>query len=210
MAAHQAPPSLGFSRQEHWSGLPFPSPMHESEKWKWSRSVVPDPQRLHGLQLPGSSVPGIFQARGLEWGATAFSVSAFLCMGKCRSLGLLKLFFWLFRASILFFSSLNPLRVHHVGPLQGLMACSAQHPLSSDMAVISFSWIPLCPWYQSTLLLLIMLSFTEHMLCASSVLNYSPCSFSTLHQMSQVSNHSVWFQNYVFFSSFFKLISTWV
>ena len=35
MAAHQAPPSLGFSRQEHWSGLPFPSPMHESDKWKW-------------------------------------------------------------------------------------------------------------------------------------------------------------------------------
>ena len=31
-AAHQAPPSPGFSRQEHWSGLPFPSPMHESEK----------------------------------------------------------------------------------------------------------------------------------------------------------------------------------
>ena len=30
-AAHQAPPSLGFSRQEHWSGLPFPSLMHESE-----------------------------------------------------------------------------------------------------------------------------------------------------------------------------------
>ena len=25
-SAHQAPPSLGFSRQEHWSGLPFPSP----------------------------------------------------------------------------------------------------------------------------------------------------------------------------------------
>ena len=31
-AAHLAPPSLGFSRQEHCSGLPFPSPMHESEK----------------------------------------------------------------------------------------------------------------------------------------------------------------------------------
>ena len=30
--SHQAPPSLGFSRQEHWSGLPFPSPMHQSEK----------------------------------------------------------------------------------------------------------------------------------------------------------------------------------
>ena len=32
MTAHQAPPSLGFSRQEYWRGLPFPSPMHESEK----------------------------------------------------------------------------------------------------------------------------------------------------------------------------------
>ena len=31
-AAHQASPSLGFSRQEHWSGLLFSSPMHESEK----------------------------------------------------------------------------------------------------------------------------------------------------------------------------------
>ena len=41
-AAHQAPPSLGFSRQEHWSGLPFPSPMHGSEKWKWSCLVVSD------------------------------------------------------------------------------------------------------------------------------------------------------------------------
>ena len=31
-AAHQASLPLGFSRQEHWSGLPFPSPMHESEE----------------------------------------------------------------------------------------------------------------------------------------------------------------------------------
>ena len=31
-SSHQAPPSLGLSRQEHWSGLPFPSPMHENEK----------------------------------------------------------------------------------------------------------------------------------------------------------------------------------
>ena len=49
-AAHQAPLSLGFSRQEHWSGLPFPSPMHESEKWKRSRSVMSDSSRPHGLQ----------------------------------------------------------------------------------------------------------------------------------------------------------------
>ena len=57
-------PSLGFSRQELWSGFPFPSPMHESEKWKWSHSVVSDSSRPHGLQptrllrpwdLPGKS-----------------------------------------------------------------------------------------------------------------------------------------------------------
>ena len=50
MAAHQAPTSRGFSRQEHWSGLPFPSPMHESEKWKWSPSVVSESSRPHGQQ----------------------------------------------------------------------------------------------------------------------------------------------------------------
>ena len=26
-AAHQAPPSMGFSRQEYWSGVPLPSPI---------------------------------------------------------------------------------------------------------------------------------------------------------------------------------------
>ena len=120
-AAHQAPPSLGLSRQEPWSGLPFPSPMHESKKWKWSRSVASDSSRPHGLQRtrllhpwdfpgkstgvgchcllqcmkvksesedtqscptlqdpinsspPGSPIPGILQARTLEWGAISFS-----------------------------------------------------------------------------------------------------------------------------------------
>ena len=32
--AYQAPPSMGFYRQEYWSGLPFPSPMHENLKVK--------------------------------------------------------------------------------------------------------------------------------------------------------------------------------
>ena len=49
-AAHQAPSSLGFSKQEHWRGLPFPSPMHESEKWKWIRSVMSNFLRPPGLQ----------------------------------------------------------------------------------------------------------------------------------------------------------------
>ena len=70
-AAHQAPPSLGFSRQEHWSGLPFPSPMHESEsEVAQSCPTLCDPM---DCSLPGSSVHGIFQARVLGWGALAFS-----------------------------------------------------------------------------------------------------------------------------------------
>ena len=73
-AAHHAPPCLGFSRQEHWSGLPFPSPMHFFLK---SESEVaqsyPTPRDPMDCSLPGSSVHGIFQARVLEWGAIAFS-----------------------------------------------------------------------------------------------------------------------------------------
>ena len=47
---YQAPWSMGFSRQDYWSGLPFPSPMHESGKWKWSRSAMSDSSWPHGLQ----------------------------------------------------------------------------------------------------------------------------------------------------------------
>ena len=32
-AAHQAPPPMGFSRQEHWSGLPLPSPQYMCIPW---------------------------------------------------------------------------------------------------------------------------------------------------------------------------------
>ena len=64
-AAHQAPPSLGFSRQEHWSGLPFPSPMRESEVTQ-SCPTLSEPM---DCSFPGSSIHGIFQARVLKWGA---------------------------------------------------------------------------------------------------------------------------------------------
>ena len=58
MAVELAPHSVGLSRQEHWSGLPFPSPMHESEKWKSSCSVVSDPLQPHGLQHASAVLPG--------------------------------------------------------------------------------------------------------------------------------------------------------
>ena len=56
-------PSLGFSRQEHWSGLSFPPPMHKSEKWKWSRSVMSDSSRPHGLQPTGLLHPWDFPGK---------------------------------------------------------------------------------------------------------------------------------------------------
>ena len=31
-AAYKPPPSMGFSRQEYWSGVPLPSPIREAEK----------------------------------------------------------------------------------------------------------------------------------------------------------------------------------
>ena len=73
-AAHQAPQSLGFSRQEHWSGLPFPSPMHEVKSESEVAQSCPTLRDPMNCSLPGSSVHGIFQARVLEWGAITFSV----------------------------------------------------------------------------------------------------------------------------------------
>ena len=99
MAANQAPLSLGFSRQEDWSGLPFSSPRDLPDPGIEPRSAalqadsLPtecqgkpyDPLESEVTQscltlcdpmdcsLPGSSVHGIFQAGVLEWIAISFS-----------------------------------------------------------------------------------------------------------------------------------------
>ena len=73
MAAHQAAPSLRFSRQEHWSGLSFPSPTHEVKSESEVAQSCPTLIDPKDCSLPGSSVHGIFQARILEW--VAISVS---------------------------------------------------------------------------------------------------------------------------------------
>ena len=85
MSAHQAPPSLGFSRQEHWSGLPFPSPVRESEKWKWSRSVVSNPQQPRGLQPTRLLCPWDFPGKSTGVGCH--------CLLRATSVGILN--YWL-------------------------------------------------------------------------------------------------------------------
>ena len=75
-AAHQASLSLGLE----WVAISF------SNAWKWkvksevaqSCPTLSDPM---DCSLPGSSVCGIFQARVLEWGATAFSdIYTYICV----------------------------------------------------------------------------------------------------------------------------------
>ena len=96
-AAYQAPPSMGFSRQEYWSGVPFPGDL--SDPMIEPASLMPhelareffttvSPAAAAAAKLlqscptlcdpidsspPGSPVPGILQARTLEWVAISFS-----------------------------------------------------------------------------------------------------------------------------------------
>ena len=73
-AAHQAPPSLGFSSKNAGVGCHFllqcMKVKSESEVAQWCPTLS-DPM---DCSLPGSSIHGIFQSRVLEWGAIAFSV----------------------------------------------------------------------------------------------------------------------------------------
>ena len=79
MAAHEGPPSLGFSRREHWSGLPFPFPMRESEV----AQLCPTLSDAMDCSPPGSSVYGILQVRVLEWVAISFSLAnTTICLSK--------------------------------------------------------------------------------------------------------------------------------
>ena len=73
-AAYQAPPSMGFSRQEYWSGLPFPSPSMKVESESEVAQLCPTLRDPMDCSPPGSSVHEILQARVLEWGAIALII----------------------------------------------------------------------------------------------------------------------------------------
>ena len=74
-AAYQAPPSMGFLRREYWSGVPLPSPQSLSAAAAAAKSLQSCPTLCDPIDgsPPGSPVPGILQARTLEWVAISFS-----------------------------------------------------------------------------------------------------------------------------------------
>ena len=63
--AHQAPPSMGFSRQEYWSGVPFPSPEDLPDPGIESRSPALSTDTLP-FETPGKSYNGRMDAWGHE------------------------------------------------------------------------------------------------------------------------------------------------
>ena len=85
MAAHQAPPSLGFSRREYWSGCHFLLQCMKAKSESEVSESCPTLRDPMDCSLPGSSIHGIFQARVLEWVAIAFSASVVkLCPTLCN------------------------------------------------------------------------------------------------------------------------------
>ena len=50
--AYQAPPSMGFSRQEYWSGVPLPSPVCFPKLWQiYFESLYPLPSAVSGIEM---------------------------------------------------------------------------------------------------------------------------------------------------------------
>ena len=70
-------PIPGFSRQEHWSGLPFPSPMHESERevaqscltlaTPWTAAYQAPPSMGFSRQKYWSGVPSCLKQGPCTW-----------------------------------------------------------------------------------------------------------------------------------------------
>ena len=78
MATHQAPPSLGFSMQEHWSGLPFPSPT----RWVYWVNIL--------VVILYSSFQAGINGVNRRKGHGSFCIISYNCVGICNDLKELK------------------------------------------------------------------------------------------------------------------------
>ena len=87
MAAHQALLSLGFPRQEYWSGLPFPSPMYACMLSCFShvRLCVTLWTTAHQVPL---SMGFSRQEYWSEWDVISFSIYGLVLLNKCTNIHL--------------------------------------------------------------------------------------------------------------------------
>ena len=79
---------MGFSRQEYWSGLPLASSVSSAAAAAAAGSLQSRPTLCNPIEgsPPEFSVPGILQARILEWVAISFS-NACMHAKSLQSLG---------------------------------------------------------------------------------------------------------------------------
>ena len=67
-AAYQVPPSMGFSRQEYWSGVPLPSPQIGEVHIKGIISVSPDSWTIPSINSTKFlEISGLFQLKIIFW-----------------------------------------------------------------------------------------------------------------------------------------------
>ena len=87
--AHQAPPSMGFFRQEYWSGAPFPSP---SFLWMVIKIMgllnAPPPRRprnrmQHGTTVKAQVLESESLATNLSYSSVGWWSRAYTQMPKC-------------------------------------------------------------------------------------------------------------------------------
>ena len=81
---------MGFSRQEHWTGLPFPLQCMKVKSESEVAQLCPTLSDPMDCSLPGSSIHGILQARTLDWAAISFS-NAWKWKVKVKSLSCVRL-----------------------------------------------------------------------------------------------------------------------
>ena len=84
--AHQAPLSMGFSRQKHWNRLPFPSP-----------EDFPNPG-IELVSLMSPALAGVFFTTSATWEAQMLNSRAKYYNRLC--LFLIQIFFFFWRTSI--------------------------------------------------------------------------------------------------------------
>ena len=82
-AAYQAPPSMGFSRQEYWSGVPLPSPNYLLKVNIWSYSCNPAIPLLCSLLFSHSVMSESFQPHGPQDNRLPCPPSPGVCSKSC-------------------------------------------------------------------------------------------------------------------------------